>query len=56
MPKVQTYFAKQLTETINKMYENSIEYSLIRNNTISKANQFDIEIIGKQWLELLKIN
>ncbi len=47
---------EKLTETINKMYENSIEYSLIRNNTISKANQFDIEIIGKQWLELLKIN
>ena len=45
-----------LTEAMNSLVEDEKLYQHCKQNAKSSVTQFDIEIIGKQWIELLKIN
>jgi glycosyltransferase involved in cell wall biosynthesis len=44
----------KLTEAMNTFVEDAVLYQNCKRNAKATMAQFDIEIIGKQWLELLK--
>jgi N-acetylgalactosamine-N,N'-diacetylbacillosaminyl-diphospho-undecaprenol 4-alpha-N-acetylgalactosaminyltransferase len=44
----------KLTQAMNTMVEDEKFYNYCKANAKASASQFNIEIIGKQWLELLK--
>ena len=46
---------EKLTEAFNLMLEDTQLYEFCKQNARSSCTPYDIEIIGKQWIELLKI-
>jgi len=46
----------KLTEAMNRMVNDAKLHEICKQNAIQTVQKFDIEIIGKQWLEYLKIN
>lgn len=45
---------EKLTQTMNLAIEDEVLYQHCKQNTKASITQFDLEIIGKQWSELLK--
>ncbi len=45
---------EKLTQAMNTMVEDEKLYNHCKSNAKASATHFDIEIIGKQWLEVLK--
>ncbi len=53
---VENQNTEKLTEAINLFAEDEILYQHCKSNTQKSAERFSFETIGKQWLELMKIN
>ena len=51
---VENQNIEMLSEAMNHLIENQKLYQHCKENANASIAQFDIEIIGKQWLELLK--
>ena len=47
---------EKLTEAMNLFVENEKLYEHCKNNALQSVSKFSIEKIGKQWLELMKID
>jgi len=52
---VENQNAEKLTEAMNLMAENEELYTICKSSTLKTALRFSPEIIGNQWLELMKI-
>ena len=50
---VENQHVEKLTETMNSFVEDEKLYQHCKQNAKESVVQFDIEIIGKQWLELI---
>jgi len=52
---VENQNVKKLTQAMNLMIENEDLYTICQSNTLETALRFSPELIGKQWLQLMKI-
>jgi len=52
---VENQNPEKLTEAMNRMTEDEELYTTCKSNSLKTALRFSPEIIGKQWLELMKI-
>ena len=46
---------KKLTEAINMLVENEQLYNYYKKNALGSIQEFSLDTIGKQWLDLMKI-
>jgi len=53
---VENQNLEKLTESMNLFFENDELYDYCKKNAFESIQQFSLENIGKQWLNLMKIN
>ncbi|MBZ4042530.1 glycosyltransferase [Flavobacterium hibisci] len=52
---VENQNIQKLTEAMNLFVENEELYNYCKNNTLESIQKFSLDTIGKQWLDLMKI-
>jgi len=53
---VENQNVEKLTEAMNLFVEEDKLYTICKENALQSVSPFSIEIIGKQWLDLMQIN
>ena len=53
---VENQKVEQLTVAMNLFIENTDLYTICKENALPSCQHFSIETIGKQWLDLMKLN